>query len=320
MARTARLDQNKLDRILAKQELVVSHTQATACGMTQSALRRGIRPGGPWQRLLPGAYLAVTGSPALIQKEIAAALYAGPRGVLTGLSALRRHGMRVPEEGTINVLVPVRQARPSRGFVNIRPTVRMPRCVCYAGPVQYTLPERAVADAARALRSFREVRALVADAVQQRQCRIELLQEELADGPVRGSAWLRRALGEVTGGIRSGAEGDFGDLLRRCGLPIPMFNARLYTGKTFIAVVDAWWPEAGVAVEVDSRAWHLLPDAWERDLQRHARISAHGIIVLHFTPRLIRTDSARVVADLRSALAAGLARPPLAIRALPADR
>ena len=74
MARTARLEQHKLDRILARQELVVSRAQADACGMTRSALRYRIRPGGPWQQLLPGVYLAVTGTPTRIQKEIAAVL------------------------------------------------------------------------------------------------------------------------------------------------------------------------------------------------------------------------------------------------------
>jgi very-short-patch-repair endonuclease len=97
-----------------------------------------------------------------------------------------------------------------------------------------------------------------------------------------------------------------------------MFNARLYAGKVFIAVVDAWWPEAGVAAEVDSRAWHLLPEDWEHDLQRHARMSSHGIIVLHFPPSRIRTDPAGVAADIKAALAAGQGRLPLAIRALPA--
>jgi hypothetical protein len=116
----------------------------------------------------------------------------------------------------------------------------MPAPVFFKGAVTFAPPARAVADATRELHSFREVRALVADTVQQRRCRLEHLREELAHGPVRGSAWLRQSLAEVTGGIRSGAEGDFGDLLRRYGLPMPMFNARLYAGKTFIAVVDAW--------------------------------------------------------------------------------
>ena len=318
--RTPKPDRMGLDRILAKQELVVAQSQVLACGMTRKALRHRIRPDGPWQELLPRIYLAVTGSPTLTQKEIAAVLYAGPEGVMTGFAALRRHGMKVPEDGPINVLIPARQASQSRrslAFVKLRPTVRMPAPICYRGVVQYVFPERALADAARELHSFRQVRALVADAIQQRRCTLDLLQEELTHGPRRGSAWLRRSLTEVTGGIRSGAEGDFADLIRRCRLPTPMFNARLYAGGIFIAVVDAWWPEAGVVGEVDSRAWHLSPDHWERTMQRHARMSAHGIVVLHFSPNRIRTDPAGVVADIKAALAAGQARPHLAVRALP---
>jgi very-short-patch-repair endonuclease len=88
-----------------------------------------------------------------------------------------------------------------------------------------------------------------------------------------------------------------------------MFNARLYAGSIFIAVADAWWREAGVVGEVDSRAWHLSPDHWEHTMQRHARMSAHGIVVLHFSPARIRTDPAGVVADIKAALAAGQAPP-----------
>lgn len=321
VAHTTKLNQGMLDRILAKQELVVALSQVIACGMTRKTLRYRIRPGGPWQELLPRTYLAVTGGPTTAQTEVAAVLYAGRDSVLTGMAALRRHGLKVPAAEKISVLIPASQAsgaRRSVGFVALRPTVRMPAPICYRGVIQYTLPERALADAARELHSFRQVRALVADAVQQRCCRLELLQAELESGPRRDSALLRRALAEVAGGIRSGAEGNFADLIRRSGLPMPMFNARLYAGRVFIAVVDAWWPEAGVAVEVDSRAWHLLPEDWERDLQRHARMSAHGIIALHIPPNRIRRDPAGVIADIKDALAAGQARPRLAVRAVPA--
>lgn len=46
-------------------------------------------------------------------------------------------------------------------------------------------------------------------------------------------------------------------------------------------------------------------------------MSARGIIVLHFTPRQIREEPARVVAEIRAALAAGRRRDPLGIRATP---
>jgi very-short-patch-repair endonuclease len=97
-----------------------------------------------------------------------------------------------------------------------------------------------------------------------------------------------------------------------------MFNARLFAGETFIASPDCWWPGAGVAVEVDSREWHLSPRGWEQTMSRRARMSSLGIIVLHFTPRQIRSQPKLVAETIRSALEAAANRPALPIRALPA--
>jgi hypothetical protein len=47
-------------------------------------------------------------------------------------------------------------------------------------------------------------------------------------------------------------------------------------------------------------------------------MSSFGIIVLHFTPRQIRTQPRLVAETLKSALEAAANRPALSIRALPA--
>jgi very-short-patch-repair endonuclease len=149
-------------------------------------------------------------------------------------------------------------------------------------------------------------------------CPIERLVEELEQGPKQGSALLRRALAEVADGVRSAAEGQLHALIKRAGLPTPMFNPRLFVGRDFLAVPDCWWPDAGVVAEVDSRAWHLSPREWENTLARQARMAAAGIIVLHFPPKRIRTERRQVTAEIRSALAAGRGRPLPQVRALPA--
>lgn len=195
----------------------------------------------------------------------------------------------------------------------------MPEFVMADGAVRFTLAARAVADAARELGSLRQVRAVTADAVQRRCCRLAELAEELAHAPMRGSAWLRQALAEVADGVRSVAEADLRDLIMRSGLPRPMFNARLFAGERFLGAVDAWWPDAGVAAEVDSREWHLSPEDWERTVVRHTRMGRYGILVQHFTPRLIRHEPGQVVADLRAALQGGRVRPALDVRARPAS-
>jgi len=144
-----------------------------------------------------------------------------------------------------------------------------------------------------------------------------MLAHELKDGPRQNSGLLRQALAEVAKGARSVAEAELKALLKRAHLPDPLFNACLFTGSIFIAKPDCWWPDAGVAVEVDSREWHLSPDGWERTMSRRARMSSHGIIVLHCTPRQIRSEPKLVADTIKSALQAGRDRPALPIRAVP---
>ena len=155
--------------------------------------------------------------------------------------------------------------------------------------------------------------------VQQRACTVAELTEELQAGPPAGATLFRAALAEIGDGVRSVAEGDLRVLILGSDLPKPMFNARLFdAGGVFIAIVDDWWQDAGVAGEVDSRAYHLSADDQDRTTERHDRLIAHGIFPLHFSPRRIKTDPAAIIRDLRSAIDAGRRRPPLPITALPA--
>src|SRR5260370_8567492 len=108
-----------------------------------------------------------------------------------------------------------------------------------------------------------------------------MLARELEQGPAQGSRLVRAALEEVADGVRSIAEGDFRTLLRRGRLPMPMFNARLYDDEGLVAIVDAWWPEVGVAAEVDSREWHFSPGAWGAPLPRPTKLPPPAIRVPH---------------------------------------
>jgi len=230
---------------------------------------------------------------------------------------MRWYGVRASSD-SIDLLVPANRAPRSAGFVVIHRTTKLPQFVCSSGPVRYALAARAVADAARLMHDLREVRAVVAGAVQRGQCTVEQLEVELKDGPRNGSALLRTVLAEVGIGVRSAPEGDLLDLIKRGRLPMPMMNPRVLVGKELIARPDAWWPEYGVAVEVDSKEWHVAPERWERTMTRHARMTALGILVLHFSPRQIRQKPDEVIATIRKALDSRQGHPKLAVRTLPA--
>ena len=313
------LDRAALAATLRAQDNVISRHQALGCGLTRDAVAYRIRPDGPWRRLLDGVYLAQTGAPDVPQKAMAALLHAGPGSVLTGAAALRGFGLTTVDPRRFDVLVPATRRPGSAAFVTIHRTARMPRGVIREGRRSYALPPRALADAARFMADLGGVRALIAAAVQRGDCPLPALVRELGEGPIRASARLRQVLAEVADGVRSITEAEFRDLIKRAGLPMPMFNARLFGADgTFIAAPDAWWPEAGVAAEVDSRQWHLSPADWARTLRRHAEMSSHGILVLHFTPDRIRSDPAMVAAVIADTLRAGRGRPALPVSARPA--
>ena len=70
----------------------------------------------------------------------------------------------------------------------------------------------------------------------------------------------------------------------------------------------------GVAAEVDSRAWHLSPRDWEDTQGRPDQMGAHGIVVLHFSPRRIRANRRQVADTIRDALARGRPLPEIQAR------
>ena len=296
---------------------VIGRHQALAVGVTPSTLKHRLRTKGTWQLLLPGVYIAVTGTPTTLQQEMAAVLYAGGDSVITGPAAMRCHNIRGPSADFIDVLIPATRKRRDAGFARLHRTTRMPERIWQAGPLRYAPPARAVADAVREMTSLRDVRAVVADAVQRRRCGVRDLYGELVAGSSTGSVLFRETLTDVADGIRSAAEADLKDLLVKSELPMPLFNASVYKGDTFIAKPDAWWPELGVAAEVESHEWHMSPEDHARTLARGRRMGVAQMVVLGFTPKQIRSEPAEVIEAIRDALEGSRGRPPLNLRTIP---
>ena len=311
------LDGRAAARLLERQYGVLSRSQALAMGLSSGGIRHRIRPGGAWRQILPGTYVTSTGEPSPEQREMAAVLYAGPDSVITGPAALRRLWIRGPQIARVDIIVGHDQcSRRSRDFVAVHRTRRMPGMVLLKGALPLAPPARAVLDTVGWLTDLGDARAVVAGAVQERRCTVADLHAELAHGPRRHTTLIRAVLADVAAGIRSAPEGDLRDLIILSGLPCPLFNPRLYLDGTFLACPDAWWPAAGVAVEVDSKAWHFSSEEdWHQTTRRHARMTAAGILVIHLTPRQLRDEPARITADIAAALSRGRAPAGITTRA-----
>jgi hypothetical protein len=318
MGRTARYDRGAIDDLLARQNRVITRRQATSLAISDAALRHRLRQGGPWQILLPGVYLAATGSATRGQRELAALLYAGRGSVITGSAALAAHGIWIPEYSGVDVLIPAQRQRSGSGFARVHRTTRMPGVCHVVNGIRYAPPARAVADASRQLGDIGDVRMIVGTALQWRKVTVLNLAAELDQGPAAGSARLRAVLVETAEGVRSAAEAELRKLIKRAGLPDPLYNHDLYLGAEFIARPDAWWGDVGVAVEVDSKEWHMKPADWAATQARQSRMSALGIIVLPYAPSRLYKEPRVVMAELRSAIESGRGRKLREFRAVPA--
>ncbi len=314
-------DEREAIWLIQFQRGVLSTRQAQDCGFTPDAIRHRSSVRGRWQRLLPGVYLTSTGVPTREQLLTAALVYAGEPAVLSGPVALSAYGVKPPAYRHIDVLVPGGRQCASRrftaateslrAFVALHRTQRLPQPGMRDLAIAYAPVARAVADTVRELSARRQVRAVVASAVQKRACTVRELAVELAAGPRRGSGLFRSVLAEVADGIRSPAEAEFRDLIRSSGLPLPLFNPELHLNGTFLAKPDAWWPDRALIAEVDSQEWHLAPDAWEATMSRHSRLQAFGIRVLHYSPHQIRTRPRWILHDLETGLRTGKPIPGL---------
>src|SRR5690349_14248596 len=73
---SAMTNRRALDQLVKRQSCVITRKQALECGLSRDTVYRRLRTAGQWQRILPGVYLTVTGTPTSEQRDVAAVLYA----------------------------------------------------------------------------------------------------------------------------------------------------------------------------------------------------------------------------------------------------
>lgn len=270
---------------------IIRRDQVVGTVLTDGTLR-WLLQSRQWQVVLPSIYGTFTGELTEEQREIAAQLYCGSSGQLTGPAACRAHGMRyVPDDDRLHMLVPHTRHLSSSGFVVVQRTHRLDDRATEHGLVQVVSPARAAADTARMCEDIRTVRALVAESVQRRLATVPQLRVELAAGSRKGSGLLRQAIDEVSDGVRSAPEASLREIAQAtAALPPVLWNPRLVTlNGEELPTPDGWIDDVGIALEVDSREHHAMPEEWARTLHRHNILTSLGALVLHFTPTAVYT-------------------------------
>ncbi|MGW4806574.1 type IV toxin-antitoxin system AbiEi family antitoxin domain-containing protein [Kitasatospora sp. NPDC004272] len=320
-----------LEELARHQQNVVTASQLRARGVPARMVSEHCRSGGPWQRLLPRVYLLQEGEPTPEQRMWAALLYAaqnGPAGdgaregaVITGAAALALYGFvsvpRLPAVLGVEVLVPRQRRLRDAGQVRIRRTERELEARSVHG-LAVAPVARAVADAIRewdeqgAFGSGRTgpglLRALLREALTGRGggCAASELLAELAEADLLELPRVRAAVDELLAARREAAFAELLELAAESGLPLPLTGPELrMRGGTYVAVPDLYWPEAAVAVEVDSelRCVSEGESAWVRGGQH--RMEYLGVRVLYVGSSRLAAEREAVGGELTEAYRLG---------------
>ncbi|HEX7245406.1 MAG TPA: hypothetical protein VF245_07580 [Solirubrobacterales bacterium] len=115
----------------------------------------------------------------------------------------------------------------------------------------------------------------------------------------RGVARLRTALEIHRPAVftRSGLERRFLELVRRARLPQPSTNVFVEGHE-----LDAYWPDARFAVELDTYDYHGSPAAFEEDRVRQENLKLAGIEMVRVTGFRVNREPAAVTRRIRRLL------------------
>jgi hypothetical protein len=296
---------------------VMSTQELRRHGVTSAAASERCRPGGPWQMPLPGVFLLHSGPPTGEETLHLVLRYTGGRpgeAMVSGLAALALHGFTgVPPLSALNrvdVLVPRTRRLRSSGCARIVRTHRLPRPLELDGfPVAPT--PRALADAVVRLADPLAVRRLMSEAVRSGHCEPHVVVGEFARARLLARPQVVPAIETLLSAGRGMAEERLMELVRLGGMPDPCWNVELWLpGGPSLGAVDAYWPDHGVAVEIDSRVPRQGPEAEPEPqdgaggepARRRQSLQRLGITVIHVTPRKLRESLAEQTTMIRTAL------------------
>ncbi|MFI7680849.1 hypothetical protein [Actinophytocola sp. NPDC049390] len=284
--------------LISTPDKVTTIAELRAHGATNHAITTRCRPSGPWQRVLPGVVLMSATRPTRRQRLRAAIAYAGPGSVVSGVDAMRAHGVDVPLSPDVLVLAPAERRLVSRSYLTVERTTRPPSPTVRAG-LPYAPLVRAALDVARRAADHDQLRALLTSVIG--QCTVTELRAELDAGSQRGSAAVRALLTpDLTGAAEVVPEEVTlaRRVLRGTALPQPHWQQPVHddTGM-LLGIPDAWWPEVGLAWDVSPHTRHHDPRVW----------AAAGVALHRTDPQRLSSAPVTVTDELVAAFASAAA-------------
>ena len=289
----------KVARCAAAQHGVVAAWQILERGFSRIEISRRVAQ-GRLHRLHTGVYAVGHSGVTRAGRWMAAVLATGPDAVLSHRDLAALHEIVDFTSGAIEVTLPRLGSRVRPG-IRIHRTRRLgddERTVVRGIPA--TTVERLMIDLAATI-SRRHLRRAYLEARRKDLIDLDRLDHALANSHGRrGIRSLRRICADDSDGFvraRSPLEVDFLRFCRQERIPEPQVN--VWVGGY---LVDAYWPDAALVVELDSWEYHRDRDAFERDRERITELRALGITVMPITHRRLARSRPRVASLIRRAV------------------
>jgi hypothetical protein len=280
-----------LARLAARQHGLVTRAQLLALGLGAGAIQHRLDT-ARLHRIHIGVYALAYHSPSPQTRLMAAVLACGPSAVLSHRSAAQLWGIGPVWRGEVEVTVAGNRSR--RGVHVHRRSTIADHATNWQGIPVTTVPQTLI-DLGTVLDAQRLSRA-VNDACVKRLIDPKELTVLLAGCTGTGASRVRRTLGQ-NAPTRSVLEDRFLAFVDKHALPRPEVNQRIAGHE-----VDAVWRAQRLIVELDGRAFHDGPAAFERDRERDAHLMAAGYRVLRITWRRLSDRGEREARRLRGLL------------------
>lgn len=290
--------------VAAVQHGVVTVAQLREVGLTPRMIGR-LTASSHLSRLHRGVYAVGHTALSLYGRWLAAVLACGADAVLSHHAAAALHELRTHPSGLIDVSA---SGKHDVQGVRCHVTRSLPdidRTAIHAIPV--TSLERTYLDYAE-VATPRHLNQALAAAERANKLNFLRLEAVMQRHPGRHGT---KALNNVLKAFkpedprtRSKLEQRFLAVIRQAGLPEPQCN--VYVDGL---LVDFYWPNAGLVIEVDSFGFHRSRAAFEEDRRRDALHTVAGRRTLRPTHRRIEHETGALLKDVSRLLGGGPARP-----------
>ncbi|MDX1468906.1 MAG: type IV toxin-antitoxin system AbiEi family antitoxin domain-containing protein [Acidimicrobiia bacterium] len=278
---------------------------AEALGVTEKMIRTRVDSGvfvriGRGVLSLPGT---ATRSDVLLR---AAGRVLG--AIVSHQSAARIHGVGPVTVKTPSVTVSHRSTHSFHGITVHQSTDLLDAHVTEHEGMKVTTPERTIIDLAQ-VTGEKRLEHIVDNALAGRIVRIEDIAELHRSLSRKGKPGVRRLRGILSKRLNDGQvpltvlERETIQLLVGTGLPRPAKQFKAPWLKPVDGRVDFAYVDQRLIIEVDSRRWHALFDAFETDRRRDNAVQLAGWRILRFTWAMVTEEPDEVVAAVRQALA-----------------